>query len=399
MNIAFFTDNFYPQRDGVVSSAMNSATELARLGHNVLFVVPKQAKPAKLPFKQGRIKVAYVPSMPTGMHGGYRIGFTLRPGSIAKLKAFKPDIIHFHTPWGLGLSAHLAAEKFDVPLVGTNHIFITRGNSASLSVIPGYKFFNKQLTSVGIYMIKTLYDACDLRLAPSRMLIQGLKDSGYDKPFTYLPNGIHLTKIRKLSAAKKDALREVYGLKKHVVLHFGRLAKEKSIDDLLRSFARVCKAKNDVSLLIIGDGAMRKSLVALSKKLKIERSVVFAGSMSHEELVSSGIISLGDLFATASRSENQPMAVLEAMIHGLPIVGVKEAGMIDLVTTNGFLSSAKSHKQFADHMLRLLDDSALASKMSKSSASLAKKFCITKTTKKLEALYRLSIKNHAGVVA
>lgn len=394
MNIAFFTDNFYPQRDGVVSSAMNSAQELARLGHNVLFVVPKQAKAPKLPFKQGKIKVTYAPSMPTGMHGGYRIGFTLRPGSLKRLKTFKPDIVHFHTPWGLGLSAHLAAEKFDVPLVGTNHIYITKNSSASLSVFPGYKFFSNQLASVGVYMIKTLYDACDLRLAPSKMLIQGLRDSGYEKHFTYLPNGIRLSAVKRLTAAGKEKLRETYGLKTKVVLHFGRLAKEKSIDDLLRSFARVCKARNDVSLFVIGDGAMKKPLVKLAKKLKIDRSVVFAGSMSHEELVSSGIISLGDLFATASRSENQPMAVLEAMIHGLPIVGVREAGMIDLVTTNGFLAKPGHHKQFADAMLQLLGNSALASKMGKSSTSLAKKFSIEKTTKKLETLYKHAIKKH-----
>ncbi len=392
MNIAFFTDNFFPQRDGVVTSVMNFSAELGKRGHSVMIIAPKPAKMHQNPFQTENVKISYVASVPAVLYPKYRFGMLMSKKSLSNLRSFRPDVVHFHTPWSLGFSAHLAAKAFDVPLIGTNHIYLTKENAQSLCIFPGSRLLEKQIAEVGILYIKAFYDACDLRLAPSTALIEGLLKSGYKKPFFLLPNGVPLASVRPLPAARKAALKKRYGLKSRVILHFGRLAKEKSVDDLLRAFALLRKNKNDVSLLIIGDGPMTVSLMRLSKKLKLEKDVIFAGSIAHDELISSGVIGVADCFATASKTENQPMAVLEAMSHSLPIVGVHEAGMVDLVTDNGLLAKPNDLSALANNMSHVLTHASEAKKMGASSRALAREFSIQKATDKLLGFYAKTVR-------
>lgn len=391
MKIAFFTDNFLPQRDGVVTSVVNSAIELGKRGHQVMIVAPKPRKKPAIPFLTKNITVNFVKSVPALVYPEYRLGMPIAPKMFKSLRAFSPDVIHFHTPWIMGHCAHYAARNTDAVLAGTNHIYLTKDNAQSLCIFPGAKLLEKHIAGIGSLYIRAFFDPCDIRFAPSKILIKGLQKSGYRKKFEYLPNGISLTDVRKLSLSDRAKLKKKYGVKKRVVLHFGRLAKEKSVDDLLKAFALLRKKMDDVSLLIIGDGPMRTSLERLAKKLGIQGDVIFAGSMTHDALLSSGIIGLGDCFATASRTENQPMVVLEAMCHGLPIVGCTSAGMPDLVTKNGLLARPGNIRDFAKKLQIVLTDAQKVKAMAKASLADCKKFSIVKTTDILIAEYRRAL--------
>jgi 1,2-diacylglycerol 3-alpha-glucosyltransferase len=385
MKIAFFTDTFYPQINGVATSVANFATELGRRGHTVEVYAPVPYKIPGKPFRAKNVRVVYRVSIPSLVYPDFRLGL---PKSLINVRKFNPDIIHFHTGLSMGVDAWLCAKLLAKPLVGTNHVYIAKGDAKALCVLPVMQRFERQIASVAIRHINLFYGACDVRFAPSKTLIKKLGEVCTCGPFEYLPNGIPLPKRRVLTETQKRSLRKKYGLGPQTVLHFGRLSKEKSVNEVLRSFAIVHRSHPEATLLVIGDGPEKASLTALAKKLGIHKHTVFTGAIPHEQLMASGLIEISDMLATASTMENHPMVVLEAMSHGLPIVAVKEAGMVDVVSDNGFLVPAGDHAAMAKRISALLEDAELRKTMSKRSLELVKETSIARVTDRLLEFYK-----------
>lgn len=132
----------------------------------------------------------------------------------------------------------------------------------------------------------------------------------------YLPNGIDCDRF----AIPRDAeLAERIGLPDGA-LAIGTVAAlrpEKNLTRLLIAF-RPLTAENDARLIVVGDGAERPKLQAKAAELGIADKVIFTGYMPDP----SGILSLLDIFAISSDTEQMPISVLEAMAAGLPVAGV-----------------------------------------------------------------------------
>lgn len=105
------------------------------------------------------------------------------------------------------------------------------------------------------------------------------------------------------------------------VLRIGTVAglrPEKNVARLIRAFARLC-AKYPARLILIGDGPLRGELQILARSLGVEQFVEFAGY-----LASPGArLAEFDLFALSSDTEQLPIAMLEAMAIGVPIVATR----------------------------------------------------------------------------
>ena len=385
MKIAYFTDTFLPQINGVATALANQATELGARGHNVLIFTPKLDEINREKFKAKNVQVVHLPTVPSLLYPEFKLGVFGLPKVIKYLIKFKPDIIHLHSPLTVGMDAVMAARFFKKPLVGTIHVYLAE--SGYLRWFK-YKLAVKLVDKAVRRFLNFMFSQCDLVLAPSKMLVEELKMNDFKKPISYLPNGINLTEPKLLSNKLKDALKRKYGLKEKVVLHFGRLSHEKNVDILIKSFQLLTKKHQNVSLLIIGDGPTKEKLVKLARKLRIEKQVVFTGFIEHQTLISSGILSIGDIFATASTMENNPMVVLEAMVFGLPIVGVKQAGLIELVSTNGFLVKPGDIKEMAEKEEKILFDEDLSVRMREKSLQLIKPYSVDKVIDKLLRLYR-----------
>ena len=385
MKIAYFTDTFLPQINGVATALANQATELGARGHNVLIFTPKLDEINREKFKAKNVQVVHLPTVPALLYPEFKLGVFGLPKVIKYLIKFKPDIIHLHSPLTVGMDAVMAARFFKKPLVGTIHVYLAE--SGYLRWFK-YKLAVKLVDKAVRRFLNFMFSQCDLVLAPSKMLVEELKMNDFKKPISYLPNGINLTEPKLLSNKLKDALKRKYGLKEKVVLHFGRLSHEKNVDILIKSFQLLTKKHQNVSLLIIGDVPTKEKLVKLARKLRIEKQVVFTGFIEHQTLISSGILSIGDIFATASTMENNPMVVLEAMVFGLPIVGVKQAGLIELVSTNGFLVKPGDIKEMAEKEEKILFDEDLSVRMREKSLQLIKPYSVDKVIDKLLRLYR-----------
>lgn len=109
-----------------------------------------------------------------------------------------------------------------------------------------------------------------------------------------------------------------------VAVCVARLVAVKAHDVLLQAAAR---ARGDAPvLLLVGDGPERDELQRLAARLGLAR-VRFLGARADV----GDILAAADVAVLASRDEGLPLALLEAMAHGLPIVATTVGGVSELV--------------------------------------------------------------------
>ena len=132
----------------------------------------------------------------------------------------------------------------------------------------------------------------------------------------YVPNGIDCTRFDRVRDAK---LAETFGLTPDnlVIGTVAALRPEKNLERLIRAFHGLAEDES-LRLVIVGDGAERPKLEHCARELRIADQVVFTGYLSDP----APILSVFDIFALSSDTEQMPISVLEAMASRLPVAGV-----------------------------------------------------------------------------
>ena len=131
--------------------------------------------------------------------------------------------------------------------------------------------------------------------------------------------------------AKPDYLVERHCLHgRKVLLTVSRLATSeqyKGHDQVIRILPQVLREHPDAFYLVAGDGDDRPRLEALAVQCGVADKVMFAGRISHDELVD--YYRLADLFVMPSTGEGFGIAFLEAMASGIPVIGGNKDGSLD----------------------------------------------------------------------
>ena len=374
MRIAVFSDTFPPQTNGVAHTAYLSAKNLIELGHEVVvFTVAK--KPKNRPdINLKNLKVLRLPSVPAIVYPGER--FTLPIGAtLRQIKKFDPDIIHVHTPFSVGWEAILISKILKIPLVGTHHTFY---NHYLRHVKLDYEWMKKISWKFTI----GFYNRCNLILSPSKSLADELVKEGLKCSIHVLQNSIDIDLFKPLeNQQNREKIKKSFGVKKRSICYMGRLSYEKSIDQVIRAFALINKKMPELNLMLIGDGPERKNLANLAKDFNVGSSIIFTGSLLHNgDLVRA--LQANDLFISASKSENMPLSVLEAMAVALPLILVKEKGLAELVkeNVNGVFTKTDDPADIAAKISLLLSSPDLLAKFSQGSRQMATEYSDEKVT-------------------
>lgn len=387
MNVVFFSDAFLPQINGVVTYLIETGLELKKLGHNILFVVPKSGN-SQVPAGFSAKEFYLAPSMSVDqIYPRLRLASVYSYGLDKCLSKFKPDIIHTHAPFAMGVGGILAARRFGKPLVGTYHTFISSEEVFKLVGVTRGRG-TRVLKRLTWEYSKAFYNPCDLVLAPTAGIASILRQNGIKAPVKVLHEGIRLSQFRQLGRQEKLAVRKKYGLTgQKIVIFVGRLSKEKGLILLLQVLASVVKHLPSTQLLLVGDGPQKAELMRLSKKLGIDQNVIFTGFVDREKILADGLYSACDLFLTVSKFETFGLTVLEAIGSGLPVVTVESQGASELVEGNGFVCS-DDKIDIAGNIIKILTDEEMARRFSDVSLRIRENYAVEKTTAELVFFYK-----------
>jgi colanic acid/amylovoran biosynthesis glycosyltransferase len=113
-----------------------------------------------------------------------------------------------------------------------------------------------------------------------------------------------------------------------------RLVEKKGVEYVLRALARV-RPSAAIEYTIIGDGILRAHLEGLADELGARVNVRFAGSLQQEEvadtLASAHLLIAPSVTAADGDQEGTPVAILEAMASGMPVISTRHSGIPELV--------------------------------------------------------------------
>lgn len=139
--------------------------------------------------------------------------------------------------------------------------------------------------------------------------------------------------------------------KTKVILTVGRLVEEKDYHLMLKAFSELLVIKNDVLLIIIGDGNLRSDLVNYSNHLNIKEKTLFLGSQTNI----SEWLSACDLFILTSKFEGFGLVVAEAMACERVVVAVKSGEVENIIGDYGFIENTRDSKKLASLLVEVLE--------------------------------------------
>jgi glycosyltransferase involved in cell wall biosynthesis len=146
---------------------------------------------------------------------------------------------------------------------------------------------------------------------------------------------------------------------KVTLLFCGRVGERKGVFDLIKAFANLpSPIKTRSKLILAGDGDIEQGK-ELVESLNLVNEVTFLGWVDSEQR--DKLLSQADVFILPSYNEGLPMAILEAMAWGLPIISTPVGGIPELVITNknGFLVTAGDVEGLSQAMASLIDNQEL----------------------------------------
>lgn len=157
-----------------------------------------------------------------------------------------------------------------------------------------------------------------------------------------------------VSRARATIDPEKMKLPKDYFLFAGRLASEKNVAGLLRSFTKYCATGGSWSLVLAGDGALRHELSEQVQTARIAERVQFVGLKDSRELAT--FYAFARCFVLPSVLEPWGLVVNEAMASGLPVIVSNRCGCVDDLVehgANGFMFEPGREDELTSHLHRV----------------------------------------------
>lgn len=255
-------------------------------------------------------------------------------------------ILHAHG-YKSNMIGVLAARRYAIPMVSTNHLF------------PPMPLDNRKLQFYASVDARFVMRRIDRIVAVSAEIREKLARKGVPREkLVVIENGVDIDTFASLGSFDRREYRRSLGIPPDapVVGTLGRLTPQKGQEFLLRSAGIVRKRRPDAEFVIAGDGPLEQELKSLARELGIADRVHFLGFRGD----TAKLLKAFDVFVLSSIDEGLPMAMLEAMASGTPVVvtAVGEVPRVIVDGRNGWLVEPRNVEQLAERLTMLLSDPA-----------------------------------------
>ena len=308
MRIAYVTETYPPELNGVSLTVERTVRFLRSRGHNVELIRPRQPGEAPLDASD-ELRTA---GCPIPVYREMRFGLARIGPLVRRFRETRPELVHLATPGPLGWAALAAARALGI---ATTSDF--RTNFHQYSRYYGVGAFAKPLLG----LLRRFHNLTARTFVPTRATERELAAYGFHH-LTTIGRGVDCAQF---SPAHRSAeLRRQWGAgTAPVLLMVGRVAPEKNVELGLRAFERARAVRPGTRLVVVGDGPARRRLEAAHPE------VHFVGVQRDAALLAH--YASADAFLFPSLTDTFGNVVMEALASGLPVVSFAVAAAAEHV--------------------------------------------------------------------
>lgn len=376
MRIALFSGNYNYLREGA-NQALNILVRYLeeRAGFSVRVYSPVTDTPA---FEPAGTLVP-VPSIALPVRGEFRLALGLNRHLRRDIRRFRPDVIHVSTPDILGCRAQTFARQIGVPIVASMH---TR--------------FETYLDYYGLGWAQPLLDAhlrrfyrrCDHVVAPTRALVEELRETRGDSRVSVWSRGIDGDLF---SPQRRDMeWRRAQGIADDevVILFLGRLVLEKGIETFVAVMRNLQQRGLRVRPLIVGTGPAAGRFDAMA-------STIATGHLDGTALARA--VASADILLCPSTTETFGNVLIEAMASGLPVVSADAQNSRSILAPgkDGFLCPPTDVAAYAEAIASLVQSAGRRQAMGHAARQASSLYSWDAASESVAEVYRSVVRNPA----
>jgi 1,2-diacylglycerol 3-alpha-glucosyltransferase len=375
MNIAMFTDSWLPTMDGAIATILKFRDGLEKRGHKVYIFAPEDLT--------GQIKeddrTFLFKATEFKRYPGYRLAFPLSKRKDQLIREHDIEMIHNHGVAFMALKGMTSSRFQKLPILTHFHTWVTE----AIQYYP-VNLDEELMENLSWKYLRILCQRSDGVATPSNNALQELRKRVPDMPysdwiFPGIDTGVFNPGIGGQEIRDRHDLAD-----SEVILHVGRVSKEKNLSLILDAMPRIKKSRPDAKLLVVGSGPARDYYMSQVKEKGLENDVIFTGFVSNEDLPK--YYAASDTFAIASKFETLGIVMTEALATGTPVAGINHRVVPEVIQDgyNGHLFE-DDPEDCARQILACLD---APDEMRKNAIESANRFDTDKCMDKLESIYK-----------
>lgn len=338
MRIVMLSTAFPPEVGGVQEHVANLGQSLAARGHQLKIVTVRRDKTQNVQGTFAGLDVTRIPHLrlPKTQTAQY---LSLATAQLIALRARGlADVVHYHTFWPDAFTAFVV-NRF-VPTIYTVH------ESRFLLMAEQPKLQRR---------LRMALKPFQGIIAPSTELLEVARHLGVKRDQSvFVPNAVDTNKFSP--EVQRGSVRARYHLPsdRALILCPRRLVPKNGVDVLVECLQYLSETEG-FCLLVVGDGPERSRLENRVRELRLQNSVIFAGSHGNDELPS--FYADADIVAIPSLKEATSIAGLEAMASGRAVVASNVGGLPEIIQDNvtGLLTPPSDPKALASAIERLIE--------------------------------------------
>ncbi len=362
MKIAHINMFYLPTFGGVEKVMQELAERQVKQGHEVHVFCCDSDKYLRIKKKEEVINGVHVHRLPYWFR--LSLNTFIWPSLLWRFKG-KFDILHSHVAGhDYTLFAGLLAK-----LAGAKHIHTTHCPWTDASFRP--KIVRPFLWLNDIIMNKIAFSFIDKVIAITPWEIPILKKYVPEEKISVIPNGmdnILFKRIKNNQFRKRNKITE-----KYLVLFFGRLNPTKGPEMLAKAAINISKKRKDIAFVWLGPDEGKAEEV--KQLIKPYKNMQYLGPVNGKEKIAE-MYQAADVYVLPSYREGLPLTLFEAMASGLPIIASPVNGIPFEMKEpeNGFFTEYGDIKAIEEKILKVLDNSNLTKKISKSNIKKSKQY-------------------------
>ncbi len=381
MRVLLVSDVYFPRVNGVSTSIATFRADLSACGVETTLVAPEYESAGAPEEGVIRVRSAGVPGDPEDRRMLWRP--LLRALDAAACRPL--DLVHIQTPFLAHYAGVRRARASRVPCLATYHTFFEEYLHHYAPLLPRVagRTLARSLTRSQCRQVDAL-------IAPSEPMREVLERYRVAAPIHVVPTGLPADRFVPGDGARFRALLELPA-ERPLLLYVGRIAHEKNIEFLVRSYARARVDVPQAVLVIAGEGPAESALRRLTGALGLERDVRFVGYLDRERTLRD-CYAAAHAFVFASRTETQGLVLLEAMAQGAPVVSTAVLGTRSILKPeSGALIAPERVEDFAAAVVRVLCSAELRREMAARSRAYAESWSSLTMARRLADVYRASM--------